>query len=683
MHGWSRSRRGPPSRCGRRRPRRRLPATALPTIGHGHTHLRRTPEHRAHPRGAEGSQRSPRCWCRRAIRTCPSTCPSAGRRGSGPRASPGRWRPSRSRSTAPPSSSTAATGSRPRRELDGSGIELVKVPDAGGHAARRLAGRERRSRARRSPSTASVLSLARRPAAARRARRAAASACAPTSTSSPPPGRIGPAAPRAADLRARRRRGAAVACRQAGAGARRDARGRRHAPPRLDASTTSPGCSTCAAPTSASTRCSSPTCSSRPTRRRSSSSRARSTRRCGRGSRADGVQSRRTTQPAAAVAALPAGRDAARRPEADDARPRASRRAPAASRRSIRARWRRAARARPRRRTSAQAMVEDGAAMCEFYAWFEAALADPSRQEPITELTIDERLTAARARRPGYVGPSFATIAAFNANGAMPHYRADARVARDDRRRRPAADRLRRAVPRRHDRHHAHVADRHARRRAEARRDARCCRARSRSAGRASRAARCRRCSTRSRACRSGSTASTSATAPATASATSSTCTRDRRAISRVVARARDGDGAGDDHQHRAGRVPAGTLGRADREPGAERAGGLVPASEFGEFLEFETLTLCPIDTRCLEPDLLRPDEIDWLNAYHRTVRRAPATAGRRRGARLADRADGADLAALAATTRPAAGDPSRASASRRPRGPVRRKRLSWPPPHS
>jgi Xaa-Pro aminopeptidase len=48
-----------------------------------------------------------------------------------------------------------------------------------------------------------------------------------------------------------------------------------------------------------------------------------------------------------------------------------------------------------------------------------------------------------------------------------------------------------------------------------------------------------------------------------------------------------------------------------------------VPAltTEFGEFLEFETLTLCPIDTRCIERALLRPDEIDWLNAYHATVR--------------------------------------------------------------
>ncbi|HDV6368004.1 TPA: aminopeptidase P family protein [Burkholderia cepacia] len=65
-------------------------------------------------------------------------------------------------------------------------------------------------------------------------------------------------------------------------------------------------------------------------------------------------------------------------------------------------------------------MEHDGAALAEFFTWFEQAV----NRETITELTIDEKLTAARARRPGYVSPSFATIAGFNANGAMPHYRA-------------------------------------------------------------------------------------------------------------------------------------------------------------------------------------------------------------------------------------------------------------------
>ena len=46
-----------------------------------------------------------------------------------------------------------------------------------------------------------------------------------------------------------------------------------------------------------------------------------------------------------------------------------------------------------------------------------------------------------------------------------------------------------------------------------------------------------------------------------------------------------------------------------------------LEASDAGEFLEFETLTLCPIDTRCLEPELLEPAEARWLNDYHAEVR--------------------------------------------------------------
>jgi Xaa-Pro aminopeptidase len=68
-----------------------------------------------------------------------------------------------------------------------------------------------------------------------------------------------------------------------------------------------------------------------------------------------------------------------------------------------------------------KAMEQDGAAMCEFYVRFEAALA---RGERLSELTVDEWLTEARRRRPGFVGLSFSTIAGFNGNGAMPHYRA-------------------------------------------------------------------------------------------------------------------------------------------------------------------------------------------------------------------------------------------------------------------
>lgn len=42
--------------------------------------------------------------------------------------------------------------------------------------------------------------------------------------------------------------------------------------------------------------------------------------------------------------------------------------------------------------------------------------------------------------------------------------------------------------------------------------------------------------------------------------------------------------------------------------------------TEFGNFLRFDTLTLCPIDTNAIEKDLLNPEEIEWLNNYHQKV---------------------------------------------------------------
>jgi Xaa-Pro aminopeptidase len=68
-------------------------------------------------------------------------------------------------------------------------------------------------------------------------------------------------------------------------------------------------------------------------------------------------------------------------------------------------------------------MEQDDAALCEFFTWLEQTLADPQRA-PLTEVDIDQHITAARARRPGFVSPSFATIAGFRANGAVIHYRA-------------------------------------------------------------------------------------------------------------------------------------------------------------------------------------------------------------------------------------------------------------------
>jgi len=69
------------------------------------------------------------------------------------------------------------------------------------------------------------------------------------------------------------------------------------------------------------------------------------------------------------------------------------------------------------------AMEQDGAALCAFFADLEATLADPDRA-PLNEVEIDRRITAARASRPGFVSASFGTIAGFNANGAIMHYRA-------------------------------------------------------------------------------------------------------------------------------------------------------------------------------------------------------------------------------------------------------------------
>lgn len=67
-------------------------------------------------------------------------------------------------------------------------------------------------------------------------------------------------------------------------------------------------------------------------------------------------------------------------------------------------------------------------------------------------------------------------------------------------------------------------------------------------------------------------------------------------------------------------------------EPGIYRAGKhgcrientqlIVPyaATEFGTFLQFEALTLCPIDTAPILREMLSPEEEAWLDAYHRRV---------------------------------------------------------------
>jgi Xaa-Pro aminopeptidase len=269
-----------------------------------------------------------------------------------------------------------------------------------------------------------------------------------------------------------------------------------------------------------------------------------------------------------------------------------------------------------------EAMIEDGVAMCEFYAWFEQALG----RERITELTIDERLTAARARRPGWVGPSFSTIAGFNANGAMPHYRAtEASHATiegdglllidsggqylggttDITRVWPIG-----TVTAEHRREFTLVLK--------------------------------------------GTMALSRAKFPrGTLSPMLDALARAPLWAEGIEFGHGTGHGVGyflnvhEGPQSISKAMPDPTMAMepgmiTSIEPGLYRDGrwGIrienlvlnVPAgtTEFGEFLAFETLTLCPIDTRCIERPLLSDDDVRWLNAYHATVRErlAPRLAG-------------------------------------------------------
>jgi Xaa-Pro aminopeptidase len=42
--------------------------------------------------------------------------------------------------------------------------------------------------------------------------------------------------------------------------------------------------------------------------------------------------------------------------------------------------------------------------------------------------------------------------------------------------------------------------------------------------------------------------------------------------------------------------------------------------TDFGRFLSFETITLCPIDRRLVDPELMTDIELKWLNNYHARV---------------------------------------------------------------
>ncbi len=263
-----------------------------------------------------------------------------------------------------------------------------------------------------------------------------------------------------------------------------------------------------------------------------------------------------------------------------------------------------------------EAMAEDGAAMCEFYARFEAAL---KRGEKLTELTVDEWLSEARSQRRGFVGLSFNTIAGFGPNGAMPHYR---------------------ATP---DSHAAIQGD-----------GLLLIDSGGQYLGGTTDITRVWPIGNVSAAMKRDYTLVLKGTmALSRARFPRGTLSPMLDSIARAPLWAEGIDfGHGTGHgvgyflnvhegpQSISKAIPDAHMAMepgmvTSIEPGVYRPGqwgvrieNLVMAAAahtnegdtFGEFLEFETLTLCPIDTRCIDTTLLRDDEAGWLDAYHANV---------------------------------------------------------------
>ena len=66
------------------------------------------------------------------------------------------------------------------------------------------------------------------------------------------------------------------------------------------------------------------------------------------------------------------------------------------------------------------AMVKDGVALVKFYMWLEKAV--PAGE--VTEVTVEEKLLEYRSQQELFVGESFGTIAGYAGNGAIIHYHA-------------------------------------------------------------------------------------------------------------------------------------------------------------------------------------------------------------------------------------------------------------------
>lgn len=66
------------------------------------------------------------------------------------------------------------------------------------------------------------------------------------------------------------------------------------------------------------------------------------------------------------------------------------------------------------------AMVKDGVALTKFFKWVEEHVSENT----LTEISIAEKAHQLRAEQPGFVDISFDTIAGYQAHGALPHYKA-------------------------------------------------------------------------------------------------------------------------------------------------------------------------------------------------------------------------------------------------------------------
>ena len=261
-----------------------------------------------------------------------------------------------------------------------------------------------------------------------------------------------------------------------------------------------------------------------------------------------------------------------------------------------------------------ETMRRDGVALVRAARWLEESLA---RGDRLTELDVDEKLRELRSRQPGFISESFSTIAGYQANAALPHYR---------------------ATPE----HHSEL----------------------RAGGML--------------LIDSGGQYLGGTTDITRVWALGETTDEQRRDVTRVLkgvialSRAKFPRGtsgqqldalarapiwaSGVDYGHGTGHgvgyclnvhegpqairpprsmsqlepLDAGMI--TSIEPGIYKPGRhgvrienlvatvVAESGEFGDFLAFETLTLCPIDTRLLQPDLLEAGEVAWLDAYHASV---------------------------------------------------------------